>query len=1727
MTQAKLTLIKNTKDFNGSVKTKEHKNTFCSIQAALQMLTGLALVLILTFGTFAQDKAHTDNSAEQTLRSSGRVNPSTFGLEMNIPLGAYPGRGINVPVSINYSSKVWRLDFNMYEPANPGCSSLWDPVYSENSASGWTSSLGVAYVEYTGKDNLFDQNGFPVSDLCDQNDTQYQNYGYIKRIQIHLPSGESHELRASDNPVIYPTNSSPNFDFTGMFYAVDGSKMKYDGSINRLYLPDGSTYDFGGEITQNNKKIRKATLYKDINGNQLTFNAPNATHQYGSWTDTVGRTIPVPMPLESPTTLPTGPVDYNMPGFNGGTMTYKFHWKQLKGSSAATSGLTNFSDSLRYKGDYPGFGQSLRSSSTALFHTVFRNKALDYASNPVFNPVVMTAVELPDGRMYEFSYNVYGEIDHIKYPTEGEEDFSYQNFTPVSGVTGSGLHVEANRGVQQRDVKESSGATPYSWTYTAGASLRTITSPDGTKVERKIYTGDTGCSGFQYGSWGFEPILAGMAYEENSYAGTGHLIGKQKTTWTNTTLTSSSGTCVSPQWHPRVTKVESIIYDLSGNYVSKSSTMDYAGNLNDITNSVDVYLTKEYGFTTSIGGLGALQRQTEITYLEYDTSISQATRDAYKAKQLISLPSKTYVKNPAGTVVAKSEVYYDEAGYSGAYLANPTRMKSWLDTSNSWIESRAKYDSYGRVTEATDPKGNISTTEYSATYNYAYPTKVATAVPDPSNTNGSNTAFYTTTTYDMTTGLPLTSTDANGQTTSIEYNDALLRPTKVTPPTGGGITETEYGAGTNSATRYTKVRTQIDATNWSEAYSYYDGLGRTFKTEQIDSNGNIYTDKEFDAEGRVKRVTNPYRTGETPQWTTNVYDVVGRVKEVITPDGAKVLTSYDIANAGSYLGTSVTVTDQAGKQRRSVTNALGQLTRVDEPTTSGLGTVASPTQATNYSYDTLNNLTTVSQGVQTRTFSYNSLSRLLNATNPEAGTISYVYDNSGNLTSKTDARNVVTSYAYDNLNRVTQRSYSDATPQVSYYYDNQTYAKGLLTKVSSSISQTEYTGFDNTGRALSHRQTIDGTAYTTAYTYNLAGMLLEETYPSGRVVKNTLDADGALSKVETKTAAGANETRADNFTYTSHGAASSIRLGNNRWESMQFNSRLQPTQIALGTTQNNTDLLKLDYTYGTTNNNGNVLSQAITVPTAGGSAGFTATQNYNYDSLNRIKDAQETVSGVQTWKQTFVYDRYGNRNFDAANTTTIAGCPANQCNPTINQANNRFNSGQGYSYDLSGNIISDAEGRTFIYDAENKQKEVKNSSNVTVGTYFYDGDGKRIKKVTASEEIVFVYDAGGKLVAEYSSQTPQTTATTRYLTSDHLGSPRIITDGSGNVLSRRDFLPFGEELYTGTGNRQTGHGYTYGDSTRQKFTGYQRDEETDLDFAQARMYSSQLGRFTAVDPLLVSGNSANPQTFNRYAYVMNSPLLFTDPTGLMGEYWDRNGHYLGMDEDGKDGLTYLADVTERTDDGYYVNNIVATPYLDILRLRSATSSQSASGRTNIQALLSGFSEGYNDTITGAGKGGANFLINSSNLLTQPFGPAGAAIGIPNPFRIEPYTFDSLRQARVGSGVEIGSGLGVGAAFGVFSGGSSALSVVPRGSSFFQGTRYTDKVLGQMKTGDFHAFPESVRAFESAGRVTNITGGDGVVRQMLRIPGGYRNSNGFFEFIKEQNGNINHRFFNTR
>ncbi len=82
------------------------------------------------------------------------------------------------------------------------------------------------------------------------------------------------------------------------------------------------------------------------------------------------------------------------------------------------------------------------------------------------------------------------------------------------------------------------------------------------------------------------------------------------------------------------------------------------------------------------------------------------------------------------------------------------------------------------------------------------------------------------------------------------------------------------------------------------------------------------------------------------------------------------------------------------------------------------------------------------------------------------------------------------------------------------------------------------------------------------------------------------------------------------------------------------------------------------------------------------------------------------------------------------------------------------------------------------------------------------------------------------------------------------------------------------------GGRTTNQGYSQVDGARQRYTGAERDDETGLDFMQARYYGSSMGRFTSPDPLLSSGELHDPQTWNRYAYALNNPLLYTDPLGL-------------------------------------------------------------------------------------------------------------------------------------------------------------------------------------------------------------------------------------------------------
>jgi RHS repeat-associated protein len=113
-----------------------------------------------------------------------------------------------------------------------------------------------------------------------------------------------------------------------------------------------------------------------------------------------------------------------------------------------------------------------------------------------------------------------------------------------------------------------------------------------------------------------------------------------------------------------------------------------------------------------------------------------------------------------------------------------------------------------------------------------------------------------------------------------------------------------------------------------------------------------------------------------------------------------------------------------------------------------------------------------------------------------------------------------------------------------------------------------------------------------------------------------------------------------------------------------------------------------------------------------------------------------------------------------------------------------------------------------------------------------------------------------------------------YYHTDAIGSVRMITDETGQVVARYDYLPFGEVCDLLCQNEPA-------PDQRRQFAGKERDQQTGLDYFGARYYASQTGRFTTVDPLIVPDAAlVDPQRWNRYGYVRNNPLRFFDPTGL-------------------------------------------------------------------------------------------------------------------------------------------------------------------------------------------------------------------------------------------------------
>lgn len=292
---------------------------------------------------------------------------------------------------------------------------------------------------------------------------------------------------------------------------------------------------------------------------------------------------------------------------------------------------------------------------------------------------------------------------------------------------------------------------------------------------------------------------------------------------------------------------------------------------------------------------------------------------------------------------------------------------------------------------------------------------------------------------------------------------------------------------------------------------------------------------------------------------------------------------------------------------------------------------------------------------------------------------------------------------------------------------------------------------------------------------------------------------------------------------------------------------------------------------------------------------------------------------------------------------------------------------------------------------------------------------------------------------------------------------------------------------------------------------------------QAKVYNYRnrekdpsLGRFSQRDPLeFLDG-------FNSYAYVHNNPVNRTDPLGLVDKWGAATSAALIVLNGTAAVASAVATVASSTTVVGAVVGGAAVAYfsynvgVNAGNLDDAWNDRPLSSTGDLFPDLADVFAPCNKTIRYGAVG--------ASIVAGVFGGGPIKAGINGAKAVGNITKEAIEvatQAAVKSGIK--------AAEAVESNLGNVIRevgevVAKTETSFFEGTRYTNKVLAQMKSDLFHAFPESIKELESSGVISTIKGGDGITRQILKIPGEFKGKKGFFEFIKEADGSINHRFF---
>jgi RHS repeat-associated protein len=1151
------------------------------------------------------------------------------------------------------------------------------------------------------------------------------------------------------------------------------------------------------------------------------------------------------------------------------------------GSSAltVTKGFSGNPDKYQYT-DVNGYTQTFQVNySSYNQQTTFAcTGTTDLSGAQVYLP---SSVSTPTGN-FQLYYeptpghpsNVTGRIAKIVFPTGGYVSYSY-----TGGVNNVGLNCHSYVvPALTRTLYDNVSNSTYAWTY---VNENTSSTPGNFTV---IET-DPGSSQTVFNFAG-EYQTEKISFQGGCSGYTGCNGGGTKlrdvTTCYNGNLNGGLGACQTPSSVPAFPLTQTDVYTWSG--MTGQSLLERTFN-----SYGDITKVASYDWGAPIPPSGTPLSSTTITY------------DGVNGASCGSLSGYIYDR-PCAVTTTGSGVTSSQTTFAYNSTGHATAT-SQLVSGTTYLTSQASYNVNGTIATSTDVNGTVTNTYYNGTggCNGILPTSTVVG--------GLTISLQ----WKCDGGVETKVTDANNNSTPYAYlnqsgtADPLWRLLSTTDPLGN-VTWNTYTAATPStqATAETYLNfPNPNPTSTVDVLATLDGLGRLTQTQRRTA-PNAPTFDQAVGYGYGWNTTGPVTTQTVPGGaavTTAQMDALARNISVTDGGGGTLTLGYPKNDVLSTLGPPPTGEHTKGRQLQY--DGAGRLISACEILSSGGSSCLQSTSAsgylTTYAYSVPSvgiSKTAVTQGVQTRNYTYDGLGRLTSEMNPESGTTTYTYDNdssggcpgtyNGDLVKRVDNAGNKTCYAYDGLHRELSATYTgpNATTNRYFVYDavsvngqSMANAKGQLAEAYTATCQTcskvTDEGFGYTVRGeLSdfYESTLhSGGYYHIPMTYWANG-LVESFGPFLTEDQMGFIPDGEGRPYSLYDFPHQDTSTLNSTSYSAGGLPTTLVTscinGNTCYPiSYQYDpNTLRMTQY--GAALNNGTISGTL----TWNPNGSVQQLVIADPFNSADA---QTCTYSADDLGRIA----STSCGSTWAQTFSYDAYGN----VSKSGSVSWLPG------YNASTNQYALG-GTSYDANGNVLKDSFN-IYTWDAEGKQLSTAyNNGGGQTWAFTYDAFGHMVElSVNGAYEYSYIDIGKYKLsaigqTAAYSevplpggSVYSQNGGATGIQLADWLGTIRAFYSLSGGYSNSGAHAPFGEAYgyqggYPAGFAGQGGIGWGQGDDGSMNNTTYYFPE---------RQYRSSQGRWLSPDPSgLAAVDPANPQSWNRYAYVLNNPLSLIDPTGL-------------------------------------------------------------------------------------------------------------------------------------------------------------------------------------------------------------------------------------------------------